>query len=212
MQSSLLLPKNPMECYAEEIMDDLKKHREDKFMIKTITKGDGNCGLTAVLQASDDEITTPQQLRKAVCDLALTSKDPKIVTVRNNYQEHFENSTDDKNKKPATWEEHWKTMSQDKVWVDDLFLTITGIYLNKDIKIWIVNDGGTFYKINGGEGNSGKEIIHLAYIKGKHYQSPVKKPKEKKLKGLVEEWLKISDDRNRPILRDAFSEAIEMYR
>ena len=157
--------------HGQDILSDMKENGINGFTLDDITEGDGNCGTRAIIQQLE-HINDPnfknmnhEILREEVAKFAITSNDERVKTYRENW-------TDEE------WTNLWKEQATKNNWINQDFLQIAAIYLNRDIEIWVTNKFLTNMKFLKFEGKklpeTEKESIYLGY-KHKHFQSIIRK-------------------------------------
>ena len=166
--------------WALQMMDSIRGLREE-FVLDCITKGDGNCFPTAILQqirrpdvienqkSHDPTILlmmTQAGLRRSVFEFLTRCTHPLIES----WKENFKNITD------MEWKDYWsyKYMLKSGIWADEIFIRGTAFFLNMDIVIH-QNKHPTIEKISGNMDNEHiaceNPMLHVGYLANLHYQS-----------------------------------------
>ena len=166
--------------WALRMMDTIRGLREE-FLLDSITKGDGNCFPTAILQqlrrpeiienmTGHDPVQllmmTQAGLRRAVFQFLTTSTHSLIET----WKQNFENMTGMK------WLHYWscKHMLKSGIWADELFIRGTAYFLNMDIVIH-QNRDPVIKRISGNMDDENipceNPVLHVGYLANLHYQS-----------------------------------------
>ena len=171
---------------ADEIMSTV--HRLGlPFKLDQLTEGQGNCFPLAIIQQiKRPEIRKELQLtdrmllrvkngtnflRRQVINFITKSKHPRI----RRFQVDYERTDGNINKKK--WNDYWKEMLEDKVWVEYWFVQATAWYFNLDL--WIVDcasrEEHPFIRISGNIENEDEPCagptITLGTKSSCHYQS-----------------------------------------
>ena len=135
---------------ANEIMDTVHRlqlpHKLDQ-----LTEGRGNCFPIAIIQqCRRPEISSQLKplpkllikhktghsvLRNSVKQFITMSENPNVARFKIRYEESVAIATGE------TWEQYWRRIVKDQVWVDYIFIQATAWYLQLDI--WIVDTGCT---------------------------------------------------------------------
>ena len=168
--------------WALQIMDSIRGLREE-FDLDFITKGEGNCFPTSILQQirrtdvienqkSHNPITllmmTQAGLRRAVFEFLSRSTHPLIESWKTN----FKNITD------MEWKDYWsyKHMLKSGTWADEIFIRGTAFFLNMDIVIH-QNKHPRTERISGNLDDLNipcdNPVLHVGYLSNLHYQSIV---------------------------------------
>ena len=166
--------------WALQMMDSIRGLREE-FVLDCITKGDGNCFPTAILQqirrphvienqkSHDPTILlmmTQAGLRRSVFEFLTRCTHPLIES----WKENFKNITD------MEWTDYWsfKYMLKSGIWADEIFIRGTAFFLNMDIVIH-QNKHPRIEKISGNMDNEHiaceNPVLHVGYLANLHYQS-----------------------------------------
>ena len=166
--------------WALQIMDSIRGLREE-FDLDFITKGDGNCFPTSILQQirrpdvienqrSHSPITllmmTQAGLRRAVFEFLSRSTHPLIESWKTN----FKNITD------MEWKDYWSYnhMLKSGIWADEIFIRGTAFFLKMDIVIH-QNRHPRTERISGNIDNLNipceNPVLHVGYLSNLHYQS-----------------------------------------
>ena len=171
---------------AEEMMLSIPGLLED-FVLDFITRGDGGCFVTAVLQQlrrQEVNRTFPGSLPTQFRMMRQTDLRRKIFHFLNKSGHHivqewrqdFSNKTGGK-----SWAEYWsyEHMLKASFWVDEIFIRGTAWFLNRDIVIH-QDRNPTVRIISGNMENENSACpgpkLHVAYLFNRHYQSIL--PKE----------------------------------
>ena len=126
---------------ANQIMDTVRR-LQLPVKLDQLTEGRGNCFPKAVLQQcrrpeilSHVKHQSTQELRNSVKQFIVKSENPKIVSFKDQYDESvaLENG--------ELWEHYWERMTEDKMWVDHMFIQATAWYLKLDM--WIIDTSCT---------------------------------------------------------------------
>ena len=168
--------------WALQMMDSIRGLREE-FVLDFITKGDGNCFPTAILQQirrpdviqnqrSHDPINllmkTQAGLRRSVFEFLTRSTHPLI----HSWKQNFKNITD------MEWKDYWsyKYMLKSGIWADEIFIRGTAFFLNMDIVIH-QNKHPRTERISGNLDDlnipCNNPVLHVGYLSNLHYQSIV---------------------------------------
>ena len=172
--------------WALQMMDSIRVLREE-FVLDFITKGDGNCFPTAILQQirrpdviqnqrSHDPINllmkTQAGLRRSVFEFLTRSTHPLIQS----WKQNFKNITD------MEWKDYWsyKYMLKSGIWADEIFIRGTAFFLNMDIVIH-QNKHPRSQRISGNLDDLNipcdNPVLHVGYLSNLHYQSIVPRGK-----------------------------------
>ena len=170
--------------WALQMMDSIRGLREE-FVLDFITKGDGNCFPTAILQQirrpdviqhqrSHDPtkllIMTQAGLRRSVFEFLTRCTHPLIESWKLN----FKNITD------MEWKDYWsyKYMLKSGIWADEIFIRGTAFFLNMDIEIH-QNKHPRIERISGNMDDLNipceNPVLHVGYLSNLHYQSIIPK-------------------------------------
>ena len=166
--------------WALQMMDSIRGLGEE-FVLDFITKGDGNCFPTAILQQirrsdviqhqrSHDPtkllIMTQAGLRRSVFEFLTRCTHPLIES----WKQNFKNITD------MEWKDYWsyKYMLKSGIWADEIFIRGTAFFLNMDIEIH-QNKHPRIERISGNMDDLNipcqNPVLHVGYLSNLHYQS-----------------------------------------
>ena len=151
-----------------------------RFALDRLTKGNGSCLMIACMQqlrradifsAAKPEVQElarnldHRDFRKKVKLFAVDSKDPRMVTIKENY-DRAKNAGIEK----KSWEKYWEDMLEDS-WADNYFIQAAAYYMGFNIRI--ITTASTevrpYLLIECGE--PGKETLWIGHITDLHYQS-----------------------------------------
>ena len=174
---------------AEEMMLGIPGLLEE-FVLDFITRGDGGCFVTAILQQlrrPEVNSTFPRSQPAQFRMMRQTDFRRKVFHFlsKNNHQlvddwrNNFSNKTGGK-----SWNDYWsyEHMLKASIWVDEIFIRGTAWFLTRDIIIH-QDRNPTVRRISGNMENEnvpcpGPEL-HVAYLFNRHYQSILPKREER---------------------------------
>jgi hypothetical protein len=188
--SKLKDPKSVTKYHVEkkignEILQHVRKLNLP-FKLDQLTEGQGNCFPIAIIQqcrrhqvlsslpSNIQQMVKHENghslLRIAVSNFATMSQHPRVQSFKFQYIQNVAPAMGE------TWEEYWKRMAHDRIWVDYLFIQATAWFIRCDILIADTScrEENPYIHISGNidhENQGCKELIYLGSKSNCHYQS-----------------------------------------